>query len=109
MPPAASATPNSLLLTPHGEPPRVIRRAGAGASPVAARASRIPAGHPEGYLEAFAILYRDIADQIEAHKAGREPDPACMLVPGIEEGVRGMRFVSAAVRSSRDGAAWVDV
>jgi predicted dehydrogenase len=101
--------PNFLVLTPHGEPPRVIRRAGAGASAVAGHASRIPAGHPEGYLEAFGILYRDIADQIEAHKAGREPDPACMLVPGIEEGVRGMRFIVAAVQSSRDGAVWVEV
>lgn len=101
--------PNVLLLTPHGEPPRQIRRAGAGATPVAAHASRIPAGHPEGYLEAFAILYRDIAEQIEAHKAGRPADPACLLVPGIEAGVRGMRFVAAAVQSSRAGAAWAEV
>lgn len=101
--------PNAVLLTPHGEPPRLIRRAGNGASGVAAHASRIPAGHPEGYLEAFAILYRDIADQIEAHRAGRAPDPATMLVPGIEEGVRGMRFITAAVASSRAGAVWSDL
>ena len=101
--------PNLLTLTPHGEPPCLIRRAGAGATPVAAHASRIPAGHPEGYLEAFAQLYRDVADQIEAHKAGRAPDAACMLVPGIEAGLRGMRFITAAVASSADGATWQKV
>ena len=74
----AQEQPNVLTLTPHGEPPRLIRRAGAGATPVAAHASRIPAGHPEGYLEAFAQLYRDIAEQIEAHKSGaRLMPPAC--------------------------------
>ena len=68
--------PNALLLTPFGEPPRLIRRAGAGASSVAAHASRIPAGHPEGYLEAFAQLYRDVAEQIYARREGREADAA---------------------------------
>ncbi len=102
----AQEQPNALVVTPHGEPPRVIRRAGAGTTPVAAHASRIPAGHPEGYLEAFAQLYRDVAEQIIAHKAGRAPDPASLLVPGIEAGLRGMRFITAAVASSHDGATW---
>ena len=101
--------PNALLVTPYGEPPRLIRRAGAGATPVAAAASRIPAGHPEGYLEAFAVLYRDIAEQVLAHREGRAPDPASLLVPGIEAGVRGMRFVAAAVASSRRDAAWTEL
>ena len=105
----AQEHPNHLLLTPHGEAPRLIRRAGGGAAPIAAHASRTPAGHPEGYLEAFAVLYRDIADQIEARNAARKPDPACLLVPGIEAGVRGMRFVAAAVESSRGGAVWMEV
>lgn len=102
----AQEQPNALLLTPYGAPPCLIRRAGGGAQAIAAHASRIPAGHPEGYLEAFAQLYRDVADQIEAHRAGHAPDPASLLVPGIEAGVRGMRFIAAAVASSRDGAAW---
>ena len=105
----AQEQPNLLLHTPHGEPPRAIRRAGAGASPAAAHASRIPAGHPEGYLEAFAQLYRDIAEQIHAHKAGRAPSPDCMSVPGIEAGLRGMRFIAAAVASSAAGATWHEV
>jgi predicted dehydrogenase len=98
--------PNALLLTPFGEPPRPITRAGAGASAVAAHASRVPAGHPEGYLEAFAQLYRDLAEQIAAQREGRQPDPASLLVPGIDAGVRGMRFITAAVASSAAKASW---
>ena len=101
--------PNTLMFAPHGEPPRAIRRGGAGAGPVAAHATRIPGGHPEGYLEAFAQLYRDVAAQVTAHLAGRAPDPASLLVPGIEAGVRGMRFVTAAVASSRADAAWTSL
>ena len=69
----------------------------------------MPAGHPEGYLEAFAQLYRDLAEQITAHIEGRAPDPASLLVPGIVEGVRGMRFITAAVASSRNGSGWTKV
>jgi hypothetical protein len=61
-----------LLFTPLGEPPQLIRRAGSGANAVAAHASRIPAGHPEGHLEAFAQIYRDVAEQIRARLATRE-------------------------------------
>jgi predicted dehydrogenase len=102
----AQEQPNALIHSPFGEAPRLIRRAGAGASPAAAHASRIPSGHPEGYLEAFAQLYRDLAEQIVARMEGRAPDPACLLVPGIDAGLRGMRFIDAAVRSSAADAAW---
>lgn len=105
----AQENPNILTHTPFGAPPRLIRRAGAGSSAVAGHASRIPAGHPEGYLEGFAQLYRDLAAQISAHIAGRAPDPACLLVPGIEAGLRGMRFIAAAVASSAADARWVEI
>ena len=105
----AQEQPNTLAFTPFGEPVRLVRRAGAGASPAAAHASRIPAGHPEGYLEGFAQLYRDFAEQVAARWEGRDPDPACLLVPGINEGVRGMRFIAAAVASSTADAAWTKV
>ena len=72
-------------------------------------ASRLPAGHPEGYFEAFAQLYKDFAEQLEAKRAGRSPDPRCMLVPGIAEGVRGMLFIAATVASSRAGGIWTQV
>jgi predicted dehydrogenase len=98
--------PNLLLHTPFGAPPRLIRRGGAGTLPAAAHATRIPAGHPEGYLEAFAQIYRDMAEQIAARAEGRAPDLACLLVPGIEEGLRGLRFAAAALASSRSGARW---
>jgi predicted dehydrogenase len=101
--------PNQLLHAPYGAPPRLLSRAGPGALPVASHASRIPAGHPEGYLEAFAQLYRDLAEQITARIEGRQPDPACLLVPGLEAGLRGMRFISAAVESSRNNAAWTAI
>ena len=102
----AQEHPNAMVFTPFGEPPRLIRRAGAGSGPAAAHASRIPSGHPEGYLEAFAQLYRDFAEQVTARREGRAPDPASLLVPGIEAGVRGMRFIAAAVASSAADSAW---
>jgi hypothetical protein len=98
--------PNALLFTPLGEPPQLIRRAGSGANAVAAHASRIPAGHPEGYLEAFAQIYRDVAEQIRARLETREPGHASLLVRGIADGVR---FITAAVASSRANAAWTTI
>jgi hypothetical protein len=95
-----------LVHTPICEPPRLIRRNGAGAGAVSQRASRIPAGHPEGYLEGFANLYADIADQIEARLAGREPAAEARDVPTVDDGVRGVAFIEAAVRSSRGDARW---
>jgi predicted dehydrogenase len=98
--------PNVLVHTPLGEPPRLIRRNGAGAGAVSQRVSRIPAGHPEGYLEGFATLYSDIADQIEARLAGREPPAEALDVPTVDDGVRGVAFIEAAVRSGRADARW---
>jgi predicted dehydrogenase len=72
--------PNYHWVTPHDKPPQLLRRAGAGAGPAAAHATRIPAGHPEGYLEAFAQLYTDLAERI-AHRDGRSADPVSSLVP----------------------------
>ncbi len=99
--------PNYLTVTPLGEPPRVIRRGGAGAGAVAGRVTRIPPGHPEGYLEGFANLYSDAAEQIWAAIEGREADPAAMLTPTVLDGVRGVKFIEAAVESSRKGGVWV--
>jgi len=56
---------------------------------IAKHASRIPSGHPEGYLEAFAQLYTDLAEQIAARNEGRTPVKAALLVPGVKEGVEG--------------------
>ena len=98
--------PNELVYAPLGQPRRVLRRGGPGAGAAAARAIRIPAGHPEGYLEAFAQLYKDLAEQITAKREGGSPDPQSLLVPGIADGVEGMRFISAVLESSRNRSAW---
>jgi predicted dehydrogenase len=98
--------PNSLWFTPLGKPPIQINRAGPAVLPVAVHASRLPAGHPEGYLEAFAQLYTDLAEQISAHIAGRSAAPSSLLVPNVEDGVAGIRFISAVLESSRRNSAW---
>ncbi|MBB4038516.1 putative dehydrogenase [Microvirga flocculans] len=101
--------PNGLLFSPLGEPPRLIRRNGSGADDVSRAASRIPGGHPEGYLEGFAQLYTDVAEQIAARLEKREPHPYALQVPTVDHGVRGVRFIEAALRSSQRKAAWVDL
>lgn len=101
----AQETPEELRFTPIGEPPRIYRRGGPGVSPAAQRATRIPAGHPEGYLEGFAQIYTDAAEVVRAHSDGRAPDPLA-IPPGIEDGVRGVRFIEAAVASNGNNGAW---
>lgn len=98
--------PNYLTVSPLGEPPRIVRRNGSGADAVSKAASRIPSGHPEGYLEGFAQIYADVAEQIAARIEGREPNPFALQVPTVEHGVRGVRFIEAAVKSSQKKAAW---
>lgn len=99
--------PNYLTFSPYGEPPRTIRRNGAGSSPGAQALSRIPAGHPEGYLEGFANLYNGIADAILA-QTNKQPLPAATaLIPGLQAGLDGMRFIEACVESSAQNAGWV--
>jgi predicted dehydrogenase len=98
--------PNCLWFAPLGKTPTLIYRAGPGATPVAAHASRVPAGHPEGYLEAFAQLYADMAEQISARLENRSPAASSLLVPTVEDGVAGMRFISAVIESSKRNSAW---
>jgi len=98
-----------LRFTPYGKPPVTISRGGAGATASAKHASRIPSGHPEGYLEAFAQLYADLAEQIRARLAGREPMASSLLVPGVEDGVAGVRFIDGVLKSSGQNSAWVSL
>ncbi|WP_220443976.1 Gfo/Idh/MocA family protein [Pararhodobacter zhoushanensis] len=97
--------PNYLWHTPFGEPKRLLTRGGAGASAAAGAVSRTPGGHPEGYLEGFANIYTGAAAAIRAAEAGEAPDLS--LLPGIDEGLDGMRFIAACIRSSQADAAWV--
>ena len=104
----AQEDPNYLWFTPFGEPKRLLTRAGAGARDVAARVSRTPGGHPEGYLEGFANIYAEAARAIRAKMAGEEI-PSDVVFPTVDDGVAGVGFVDACVRSSARGAAWVNL
>ena len=91
----------------YGEEARTVIRGGHGSAGEASRVSRMPAAHPEGYIEAFANLYRDAAEIIRAHRAGTSVDPArAALVPDVRDGLRGVRFVAAAVESNVAGGVW---
>lgn len=94
--------PNMLRFAELGQAPRIITRGGSAAGPAAAAVTRIPAGHPEGYLEAFATLYREAAEAIRTKRR-----PAHSL--GIQEGLDGVRFVDACQRSSAQNGAWIDL
>ena len=102
------ADPNYLWFTRFGEPKQLLTRAGAGAWPQAARVSRVPGGHPEGYLEGFATIYAEAARAIRAARDGARPD-AEVIYPTVEDGLAGMRFIEAAVASSKAGNVWTKV
>ena len=102
----AQEDPNYLWFTPYGEPKRLITRNGAGAGDAANRLSRVPPGHPEGYLEGFANIYGEAAEAIMAHRSGAKPDPS-VVFPTVGDGLNGVKFVAACVRSSARNAAWV--
>lgn len=93
-----------LRFSPLGEPPRIITRGGPGASEAAANATRMPAGHPEGYIEGFANLYSLAADLIKGSENGG-PLTSDVL-PGIDAGLSGMRFIAACLASSQAGGSW---
>lgn len=97
--------PNRLWFTPFGQPKQLLTRGGAGATDVANAVTRVPGGHPEGYLEAFATIYASAAAAIRAHETGLDPAPEHLLTT-LEEGVHGMSFVDACLRSSSGNAKW---
>jgi predicted dehydrogenase len=102
------ADPNYLWFTRFGQPKQLLTRAGAGALPEAARVSRVPSGHPEGYLEGFATIYAEAARAIRAARTGASPD-AGTIYPTVHDGLAGMRFIEAAVASSKAGNVWTKV
>lgn len=98
-------SPNELWLTPTGGASQRLTR-GRVASPAAQHASRVPAGHPEGYLEAFAQLYTDAALQIHALEAGLPPPSESLALTTVEDGVAGMRFIEASLASHAADGRW---
>ena len=100
--------PNQLRFTALGHPPQLYTRNGPNLCAASLRAARIPPGHPEGYLEAFAQLYLDFAEQISAHIEARPPDPLSLFTPTIHDGVDGVRFITRAVESANAGGRWLN-
>lgn len=98
--------PNTLLLKWPDRPIEVLRTGMGYLGTSAVAGTRIPAGHPEGYFEAFGNIYRNFAGHLRATLEGREPEALTLDYPKISDGIRGMAFIDAAVRSSAHNACW---
>ena len=99
----AQEDPNYLHFSLLGHAKKILTRAGPGTGSLANLAARIPSGHPEGFIEGFANIYRETADLIDAY---REKKSIASLVPTIDDGLRGMRFIDKAVASNQAGSIW---
>jgi len=99
---------NTLLVKWQDRPAEIYRTGGGYVSSFASHNTRTPAGHPEGYLEAFANLYRNFALSVKADMAGKQADAESLDYPGIEEGVRGMAFVENVIASGKSDKKWTD-
>lgn len=95
--------PDTLIYKPAGQPWQILRAGNAYLSEAARDVARVPAGHPEGYLEAFAVIYREFISDIR--RVGQGEDPRKNYAT-VDDGVRGLRFVAKTVQSSRDGGTW---
>ena len=101
--------PQALTFKPLGEPSQNRTPNGPGTLPLAARSSRIVAGHPEGFHEAFANLYADAAEAIAARRAGQTANPLALYFPNSLDGLLGVQFVDAVIQSSDNNGAWTTV
>lgn len=102
----AQEDPGVLRLAILGEAPRLITRGSPAAGPAASRLTRLPDGCPEGFLEGFANFYGDAAELLWAYIENRTPDPDAALLPTVEDGLAGMRFIEAVLASGRNNGAW---
>lgn len=99
--------PNTLLVKWLDQPAQIFRTGVGPLYPEAQAHTRIPAGHPEGYLEAFANIYRNFARCIQARLEGKEPDPLYADYPTVQDGVRGMQFIERTIKSGKSNQKWV--
>lgn len=99
--------PNTMIMRWPDRPAEIVRTSNGYMSPLAAHNSRTPGGHPEGYLEAFANLYRNFALALQAILSGQEPKAEWLDFPSMEEGVRGMQFIETMVASDSDTEKWL--
>ena len=98
--------PNQLVFSPVDGPRQILTRGSPWLCESARRASRLPAGHPEAFIEAFANVYLGVAADIRAHAAGAKADPLAADYPRIEDGARGVRFIEKVVESARSERKW---
>jgi predicted dehydrogenase len=98
--------PNELVVKYADQPRQILTRGNGYLGAAARRATRIPPGHPEGYLEAFANIYQEVFRAVRAVAAGRKL-PRDLDFPTIDDGVAGMAFIAATVKSARRGAKWI--
>lgn len=101
--------PNRLLHAPIDGPARVLTRGSPWLGEAARRATRLPTGHPEAFIEAFANVYLGVAAHIRALQAGGTPDPLDADYPRLEDGARGVRFIEKVVQSAASTAKWTPV
>jgi predicted dehydrogenase len=99
---------NTLLVKWPDKPAEILRTGSGYLSSYAKHNARVPAGHPEGYLEAFANLYRNFALSIKADIAGKSAEKEWLDYPGIEDGIRGMAFVENVIESGKSDMKWTD-
>jgi predicted dehydrogenase len=102
-------SPTRLIFTPLDRPAETRTPNGPGTLPLAARSTRIAAGHPEAFLEAFANIYSDAAEAIAARRSGATPDPLALHFPDVVDGAIGIGFVRSVIASSTAGGIWTDV
>lgn len=101
--------PNTLLVKWLDKPVQIYRTGSGNLYPEAQAHTRIPAGHPEGYLEAFANIYRNVAICVRARVEGTTPDPLHTDFPSVQDGVRGMRFIEKVIESGKSAQKWVAI
>ncbi len=99
--------PQALTFKPLHGPAENRTPNGPGTLPLSARVTRLVAGHPEGFPDAFANIYSDAAEAIAARRAGTTPDPLALHFPNSQDGLLGVRFVDAVIQSSNTNGAWV--
>ena len=100
--------PNTLTVKGLGQPTQILRVGTSLDSAIAAHNTRTPGGHPEGYLEAFANIYRNFASTVMAKMDGVEPTPEMLDFPGVEDGIRGMQFIDTVVAAGyNDDVKWM--
>lgn len=99
--------PNTMIMRWPDRPAEIIRTANGYMSGIAAHNSRVPGGHPEGFIEAFANIYRNFAGALQSVLSGEKPSPENLDFPSVEDGVKGMQFIETVVKASSSNEKWV--